>query len=64
MTTVASASKTTAAGGGPNTTESGGGGESMAQHRGQCGGIGWAGPTQCVSPYTCKVGNPWYSQCL
>jgi hypothetical protein len=31
---------------------------------GQCGGIGWTGPTTCVSGTTCKVGNPWYSQCL
>jgi cellulose 1,4-beta-cellobiosidase len=39
-------------------------GTGLAQHWGQCGGIGWTGPTQCVSPYTCQVGNPWYSQCL
>jgi beta-xylosidase len=31
---------------------------------GQCGGIGWTGPTVCAAPYTCQVGNPWYSQCL
>ncbi|KAF8071786.1 endo-1,4-beta-xylanase A precursor [Lyophyllum atratum] len=31
---------------------------------GQCGGIGWTGPTTCVSGYTCTVGNPYYSQCL
>jgi arabinoxylan arabinofuranohydrolase len=30
---------------------------------GQCGGIGWGGPT-CCSSGTCKVGNPYYSQCL
>jgi hypothetical protein len=30
---------------------------------GQCGGIGWAGAT-CCSQGTCKVGNPYYSQCL
>ncbi|KAI0794977.1 exo-cellobiohydrolase I precursor [Abortiporus biennis] len=30
---------------------------------GQCGGIGWSGPTSCVSPYTCHVLNPYYSQC-
>jgi hypothetical protein len=30
---------------------------------GQCGGIGWAGPT-CCSSSTCQVGNPYYSQCL
>lgn len=31
---------------------------------GQCGGIGWAGPTTCVSGTTCVESNPYYSQCL
>ncbi|GAM39901.1 hypothetical protein TCE0_034r11823 [Talaromyces pinophilus] len=31
---------------------------------GQCGGVGWTGPTVCTSPYTCTVGNEYYSQCL
>ncbi|KAG6907753.1 Exoglucanase [Tephrocybe rancida] len=31
---------------------------------GQCGGIGWTGPTVCAAGSTCQVGNPWYSQCL
>jgi hypothetical protein len=31
---------------------------------GQCGGVGWAGPTVCASPATCKEQNEWYSQCL
>jgi len=35
-----------------------------AAHWGQCGGIGWSGPTTCVSPYTCQVLNSYYSQCL
>jgi cellulose 1,4-beta-cellobiosidase len=30
---------------------------------GQCGGIGYTGPTTCISS-TCTVGNPYYSQCL
>ncbi|KAF3917618.1 Alpha-galactosidase [Arthrobotrys entomopaga] len=30
----------------------------------QCGGIGYTGPTQCASPFTCTVQNPYYSQCL
>jgi endo-1,4-beta-xylanase len=48
----------------PSTTTpppSGGGG---AAHWGQCGGIGWTGPTTCQSPYTCQVINSYYSQCL
>ncbi|KIJ31028.1 carbohydrate-binding module family 1 protein [Sphaerobolus stellatus SS14] len=35
-----------------------------APHWGQCGGIGWTGSTVCVAPYTCKVSNAYYSQCL
>ncbi|KAK6342220.1 hypothetical protein TWF730_001698 [Orbilia blumenaviensis] len=31
---------------------------------GQCGGIGWSGPTNCVEGSTCQVLNPYYSQCL
>ncbi|KAE9383119.1 putative acetyl xylan esterase [Gymnopus androsaceus JB14] len=31
---------------------------------GQCGGIGYAGPTTCVSPYRCVAANAYYSQCL
>ncbi|RDB20742.1 Exoglucanase [Hypsizygus marmoreus] len=31
---------------------------------GQCGGIGWTGPTVCASGTTCNVLNPYYSQCL
>ncbi|KAK3690568.1 glycoside hydrolase superfamily [Podospora appendiculata] len=33
-------------------------------HWGQCGGIGWTGATKCQSPWTCKVSNAYYSQCL
>lgn len=33
-------------------------------HYGQCGGIGYSGPTQCATGYTCQVLNPYYSQCL
>ncbi|EPS41633.1 hypothetical protein H072_4499 [Dactylellina haptotyla CBS 200.50] len=31
---------------------------------GQCGGIGWTGPTTCVSGASCFAQNPYYSQCL
>ncbi|KAL5348598.1 hypothetical protein ACLOAV_006015 [Pseudogymnoascus australis] len=30
----------------------------------QCGGTGWTGPKTCVSGYTCKYTNDWYSQCI
>lgn len=30
----------------------------------QCGGIGYSGPTQCVSGTKCVAQNPYYSQCL
>ncbi|KAI0638640.1 cellulose-growth-specific protein [Trametes polyzona] len=31
---------------------------------GQCGGIGYTGPTACKSPFTCTAQNDYYSQCL
>jgi cellulose 1,4-beta-cellobiosidase len=31
---------------------------------GQCGGIGFTGPTVCASGSTCQVLNPYFSQCL
>ncbi|KAF8663689.1 hypothetical protein AX16_000864 [Volvariella volvacea WC 439] len=31
---------------------------------GQCGGIGYNGPTGCVSPFRCVKQNDYYSQCL
>ncbi|KAG6908450.1 hypothetical protein DXG01_004533 [Tephrocybe rancida] len=39
-------------------------GSGTAAHWGQCGGIGWTGPTVCASPYTCQASNAYYSQCL
>ncbi|KAF9457389.1 glycosyl hydrolase family 61-domain-containing protein [Collybia nuda] len=30
---------------------------------GQCGGIGYTGPTTCVSPFKCIKTNDYYSQC-
>ncbi|KAJ4487740.1 endo-1,4-B-xylanase A [Lentinula aciculospora] len=36
----------------------------QSQEWGQCGGIGWAGSTTCVSGTACTVINPYYSQCL
>ncbi|GES64607.1 cellobiohydrolase [Aspergillus terreus] len=31
---------------------------------GQCGGIGWTGPTNCVAGAACSTQNPYYAQCL
>lgn len=42
----------------------GGGNGGTANRYDQCGGNGWTGPTRCVSPYTCRKQNDWYSQCL
>ncbi|KAK1228484.1 hypothetical protein PQX77_008463 [Marasmius sp. AFHP31] len=36
----------------------------VAAEWGQCGGIGWTGPTTCASGSTCTVSNPYYSQCI
>lgn len=29
----------------------------------QCGGINYNGGTSCISGYSCKYVNDWYSQC-
>ncbi|EKM49259.1 carbohydrate esterase family 15 protein [Phanerochaete carnosa HHB-10118-sp] len=36
----------------------------QAQEWRQCGGIGWARATTCISGTVCTVLNPYYSQCL
>ncbi|KAI0345296.1 cellobiohydrolase II [Trametopsis cervina] len=36
----------------------------QAQQWGQCGGIGWTGPTTCVSGTVCTKLNDYYYQCL
>ncbi|KAI8800844.1 xylanase precursor [Cladochytrium replicatum] len=38
--------------------------QSCAALYGQCGGIGWTGPTTCCSGSTCNVINDYYFQCL
>ncbi|KAF8647075.1 hypothetical protein AX16_006910 [Volvariella volvacea WC 439] len=43
----------------PTTTNPSG---SLQTPWGQCGGIGWTGPTACQPPYTCQYTNDWYSQ--
>ncbi|KAJ6262982.1 Endoglucanase-4 [Drechslerella dactyloides] len=42
------------------TPSTGGGGQTLY---GQCGGVGWTGPTNCAQG-TCKELNAYYSQCL
>ncbi|KAF8647117.1 hypothetical protein AX16_006949 [Volvariella volvacea WC 439] len=44
----------------PTTTTPGG---PLQTQWGQCGGIGWTGPTACQPPFTCQYTNDWYSQC-
>ena len=36
----------------------------QSQEWGQCGGIGWTGPTTCVAGSVCTKQNDYYSQCL
>jgi len=45
------------------TSSSGGGGSGSVPLYGQCGGIGYTGPTVCASG-TCTYSNDYYSQCL
>jgi hypothetical protein len=61
MTTVTSRSSTTASNPPTSTSNPPSGG---AARWAQCGGIGWTGPTSCVSPYTCTKLNDYYHQCL
>lgn len=35
----------------------------LAPQWGQCGGYGWAGPTECQPPYKCIFNGPWWSSC-
>ena len=37
--------------------------DDLAKAYGQCGGSGWAGPTECEPGYECVVQNEWYSGC-
>ena len=59
-TTTSTGSTTTSTGTGTGS----GSGSGSSAHWGQCGGIGWTGPTTCASPYTCQEANAYYSQCL
>ena len=48
---------------GTGTSYGGSGSGSGAALYQQCGGTGWTGPTNCAQG-SCKVMNPYYSQCL
>jgi len=47
----------------PQPTPTGGNGGGSVAIWGQCGGIGYNGPTTCQSG-TCRSQNPYYSQCI
>ncbi|KAH8121033.1 chitinase [Trichoderma asperellum] len=55
-TTKPATSTSSASGTGPT------GGGTVPQW-GQCGGEGYTGPTQCVSPYKCIESSQWWSSC-
>lgn len=38
--------------------------QTQAPGYGQCGGIGWNGPTTCVPGFTCYRWNQVYHQCI
>ncbi|KAF9472706.1 cellobiohydrolase I [Pholiota conissans] len=54
---------TTNPGGGTTTTTTTAPAATQTKY-GQCGGIGYTGPTVCASGSRCTVSNPYYSQCL
>ncbi|KAJ3123781.1 hypothetical protein HK100_011484 [Physocladia obscura] len=58
-TTAVKTTTTTAA----TTSKTTSGSSSCSALYGQCGGIGWTGPTCCASG-TCTFSNDWYSQCV
>jgi cellulase len=58
-TSTTKPSSTTKTSTAPSSTSTG----TVAKY-GQCGGIGYTGPTTCVSGTTCTYSNDYYSQCL
>lgn len=58
-TTLATVTRSSTASSGSTPPPSGG---SVPQW-GQCGGQGYAGSTQCQSPYTCIVESQWWASC-
>ncbi|KAJ3108622.1 hypothetical protein HK100_003403, partial [Physocladia obscura] len=63
LTTTTTTTRTTSTTTTTTTTATGSNG-ACATVNGQCGGIGWTGPTCCVSGSLCWATNPYYSHCL
>ncbi|KAF9457081.1 Oligoxyloglucan reducing end-specific cellobiohydrolase [Collybia nuda] len=63
-TTATTSTTTTKPGTTTTTTSAGPTGTAPAGAYGQCGGIGWTGPTTCVTGYKCTYSNDYYSQCI
>jgi lytic cellulose monooxygenase (C1-hydroxylating) len=60
VTLVKSVTRTVA----PAATAPAGNTSGAVEKYGRCGGQGYTGSTICADGWTCKVQNPWYSQCL
>ncbi|EPS36434.1 hypothetical protein H072_10025 [Dactylellina haptotyla CBS 200.50] len=63
-TTPATTTKTTTPATTTKTTTTGSSGGGTGGAYAQCGGIGWTGPTACISGYVCNAQNAYYSQCI
>ncbi|KAJ3039840.1 hypothetical protein HDV00_011749 [Rhizophlyctis rosea] len=63
QTTTTTRAQTTTTTTRAQTTTTASSGNCAAKY-GQCGGQGFSGPTCCQSGSTCRVSNPYYSQCL
>ncbi|KAJ4399558.1 hypothetical protein N0V91_009383 [Didymella pomorum] len=48
----------------PQPTSGSDSGSATVQAYGRCGGQDYTGSSTCASGYTCKVQNPYYSQCV
>ncbi|KAF8324032.1 hypothetical protein DL93DRAFT_2070245 [Clavulina sp. PMI_390] len=63
-TTKATGTTTTTKGTTTTTTSATSSATGTAALYGQCGGIGWTGPTVCVAGSKCTYSSAYYSQCL
>ncbi|KAK5164521.1 uncharacterized protein LTR77_009727 [Saxophila tyrrhenica] len=62
--TTAPAGSTPSGSPAPSGSPSTGGGSGAVEAYQQCGGSGYTGSSSCVSGFTCKVWNDYYSQCV